>query len=95
MGEVIGVWVPLFGVSECAEESLYDVWARGVCLVCARGVVDDAVTVLELPVAEVGGLELCCCVPFNGRVRDRVNVVRRLVWCLRYAVACGQLRELA
>ena len=54
MGEVTGVWVTLFGVSECAEEGLYDVWSGGVCLVCARGVVDGAVTVLELPVAEMG-----------------------------------------
>ena len=54
VGEVTGVWVTLFGVSECAEEGLYDVWSRGACLVCARGVVDGAVTVLELPVAEMG-----------------------------------------
>jgi hypothetical protein len=54
VGKVTGVWVTLFGVSECAEESLYDVWAGGVCLVCARGIVDGAVTVLELSVAEMG-----------------------------------------
>ena len=54
MGEVTGVWVTLFGVSECAEESLYNVWAGGGCLVCARGVVDDAVAVLELLIAEMG-----------------------------------------
>ena len=62
MGKVTGVWVTLFGVSECAEEGLYDVWSGGVCLVCVRGVVDGAVTVLELPVAEMGyvGVVLLC-----------------------------------
>ena len=54
VGEVTGVWVTLFGMSECAEEILYDIGSRGVCLVCARGVVDGAVAVLELPVAEMG-----------------------------------------
>ena len=54
VGEVTGVWVTLFGMSECAEEILYDIWLRGVCLVCARSVVDGAVAVLELPIADVG-----------------------------------------
>ena len=54
MGEVTGVRVPLFGVSECSEEVLYDVWAGGFGLMCVRGVVDGTVTVLELPIAEMG-----------------------------------------
>ena len=54
MGEVTGVWVTLFGMLECVEEILYDIGSRGVCLVCARGVVDSTVAVLELPVAEMG-----------------------------------------
>ena len=55
VGEVTaGVRVTLFGMSECAEEILYDVWARRVCFVCVVGVIDGAVTVLELPIAEMG-----------------------------------------
>ena len=53
-GEVTGVRVTLFGMSECAEEILYDIRSRRVCLVCARGVVDDSVAVLELPIADMG-----------------------------------------
>ena len=53
-GEVTGVRVPLFGVSEFPEEILYDVWAGGFRLVCVRGVVDGTVAVLELPIAETG-----------------------------------------
>ena len=54
MGEVTGIRVPLFGVSERPEEISYDVWAGGFRLVCVRGVVDGAVAVLELSIAEMG-----------------------------------------
>ena len=53
-GEVTGVWVTLFSLSECVEEIVYDSRSRGVCLVCFRGIVDSSVAVLELPIADVG-----------------------------------------
>ena len=54
VGEVTGVWVSLFGLSECLEEVVYDGRSRGVCLVCVRDIIDSSVSVLELPIADVG-----------------------------------------
>ena len=54
VGEVTGVRVTLFGMSECVEELFYNIRSRGVCLVCVRGIVDGSVAVLELPIADVG-----------------------------------------
>jgi hypothetical protein len=53
VGEITGVWISLFGLSECLEEVGYDGRSRGVCLVCVCDVIDSSVTVLELPITDV------------------------------------------